>query len=438
MNRLLVTGILSLACALPAAAQKDLDSLPGMDGPEEKPAAAKAAAVNVVDAEWAFLSAAAQDKDEDVLELVLPQVEDWLLRNPGHESAGDAQLLKAGLHYKLDDYKSALMDLLRHSYEYPQAPSADAAKKLFQEILDKKADKKLKPALLEMAAAAEGTDAASRLYSMLQKSPAAAGAFLYEPIIAEHRSFLNRFPDRVDNDSLRLAAADLHLNMKQYLRAAHSYEKMIALHPDSQLIAKAKLLLAVVLADNLRQYDKSIAVFQDITATLKDTDQAKAAYSRLPGLAEKQKKYQLAVDVNEEIIARYPDTMEAYNAYQAEARVLREEMDKFTEAVAVLNRLADKYKGQKAIDALLLAAEIYRKDLKDSSGEVSMYDRIVAEYEADPQAPKALLAAGEVFDKAKDYDKARDYYQKILEKYPDDPLCKKAEKRVAAIIAGKP
>jgi TolA-binding protein len=437
MNKLFLTGILALACAWPAAAQLDFDKpaeaqMPGFQ------ASAKAIPVNVVEAEWALLSAAAQEKDEDVLEQVLPQVEDWLLRNPAHANAGDAQLLKANLLYKLGDYKAALMGLLRHFYEYPQAASAEGAKSLFQEILDKKADKKQKPGLLQLAASAEGADAAARLYSMLEKAPGTAGALLYEPILAEHRSFLNRFPARAGNDTLLLSAAELHLNMKQYLRSRLAYEKLISLHPESPLIPKAKLFLAVVLADNLKEYDKAITVFQDITVSLPGTEQAKAAYSRLPGLAERQKKYQLAVDFYEEIIARYPDTDEAYNAYKSEARVLREEMDKFTEAVGVLNRLADKYKGEKGVAALLLASEIYRKDLKDTAGEVAMYDRIVAEYEADPQAPKALYAAAEVFDKAKDTDKAKDYYQKILEKYPEDPLSKKAEKRVAAIIAGKP
>lgn len=435
MYKLFLAGVLSLAISQAAAAQQAFDkpAEPQMPGFQAPPAA-----VNVVDAEWSFLSAAGQDKDEDVLELTLPQVSDWLLRNPAHASAGDARLLKARLHYKLGDYKSAIMDLLCHFYEYPQAQSADLARNLFKELLEKKADKKMKPALLELSNAAEGSDAAARLYSLLTKAPAAAGAFLYEPIVAEYRAYLNRFPDRAGNDALRVAAADLHLNMKEYLKAAQAYEKMIALHPDSQLIPKAKLLLAVTLTDNLKQHDKAIAVFQDITATLKGTDQAKAAYARLPQLAEKQKKYQLAVDTYEEIVSRYPDTDEAYNAYVSEARVLREELDKFPEAVAVLGRLADKFKGPKAIQALLLASEIYRKDIKDAAGEVSMHDRIVTEYETDPQAPKSLFAAGEVYDKARDYDNAKTYYQKILEKYPEDPLCKKAEKRVAAIIAGKP
>ena len=113
--------------------------------------------------------------------------------------------------------------------------------------------------------------------------------------------------------------------------------------------------------------------------------------------------------------------------------MLREEMDKPGDAVAVLGRLADKYKGPKAIEALLLAAEIYRKDLKDSAGEVKMYDRIAAEYPADPQAPKALYAAGEVFEKNLAQEKAGEYYGRVIANYADNSMAKKAQKRIDAM-----
>ncbi|HCC47689.1 MAG TPA: hypothetical protein DEQ38_06175 [Elusimicrobia bacterium] len=429
MMKLFLSGMLGLACALPAAAQ-----LLNAQLPESAPAPAG----TVTEAEWSFLNAAGQDKEEDVLELALPQLEDWLARNPEHASAPDAQLLKARLHMTLGEYKYALVDLLKHFQDYPQAASAEGARKFFGEILAKKADKKTRPALEAAAAAPETTASDLNLSMLLEKLVSQAGETYYEPLVAEFRAFFNRFPQFSGNDSLRLTLAELHRQEGKYLASRLAYEKMIQLHPASPLLAKAKLALGGVLADNLKEYDKSITVYQDVAASFPDTNEAWAAYGRLPVLAEKQKKFELAVEIYEKIIALYPDRDEAYNSYKSEARVLREDLDKFPEAVAVLNRVADKYKGAKAIEALLLAAEICRKDMKDTPGELAMYDRIVAEYEADPAAPKALYSAGEVYDKAKDFDKAREYYQKILEKYPDDPLSKKAEKRVAAIIAGKP
>jgi len=428
LTPLCLTTILALACALPSAAAA--------------PKTASVSASALADAEWDFLKTAAQDKDKDVLELALPQLEDWLARNPGHFKAEEAQFLKAGLHFKLGDYKFALVDLLKYFQAYPRGASLEDAKKLFIEIEVTKADKKTRPALDEAAlppAPASPAADVNVAYLLETFSASEAGEVYYEPLAAEFRAFFNRFPDYPGNDSLRLALADLHRKKGKYLAARLDCEKMIQLYPSSALLARAKMSLAGLLADNLKDYDKAIDAYRDIAASFPGADEAWAAYSRLPALAERQKKYELAVEIYEKIIELYPDKTEVLNSYKAEARLLREDLRKFPEAAAVLNRLADKYKGEsvKCIDALLLAAEIYRKDLKDTEGEVKMYDRIAAEYEAAILAPKALYAAGDVYSKAKDSEKAREYYQKILEKYPDNPLSKKAEGRVASIISGK-
>ncbi len=421
-----LTAVLALACALPSAAQK---------AGRDKADAPRASATALADSQWEFLKTAGQDKEKDVLELVLPQLEDWLARNPEDHNSAEAQLLKADLHYKLGDYKFALVDLLQFFQAYPQDLLLTDAQKLFTEIIVKKGDKKTRPLLEEAATAPETAAADLNISSMLEKFSARAGEAYYEPLTAEFRAFFNRFPAYSGNDSLRLALADLHREKGKYLAAELGYEEMIQMYPSSPLLARAKSTLAGVLADNLKSYDKAIDVYGGIAASFPGTDEALAAYNRLPALAERQKKFDLAVQTYEKIIELYPDRSEAYNSYKEEARVLRKELKNFPEAVSVLNRLADKYKGDsgKSVEALLLAAEIYRKDIKDTEGEVKMYDRIAAEYENDPQAPRSLYAAGEIYEKAKDKDKAGEYYRKITEKYGADPLAKKARNRLEAL-----
>jgi len=450
----------ALGCA-PLAAQQYIDpeeaaelQLPGEEQPAaEQPAAAPAARPAAAPAviqptlspaealkkyEWEFLSSRAAATDEDALKLLLPHLEDWLAANPEHAAAAEALLLKAGLQYKLGDHRSALVSLLKHLQAYPEADSSERARRLFNEIAAKKADKKLRPVLADAAEQPEVNAPELNISMMLEKLAAEAGEEYYEALADEFRSFFARFPGYARNDAVRLSLADLYRLNGEYTAARLAYEKAIALHPASPLLAKAKLALANVLADNLKEHDSAIAAYQDIAASFPGTDEAWAAYGRLPALAERQKKYALAVEIDEKVIELYPDKPEAYQAYRAAARVLREDLKKPQEAIAVLGRLADKYKDAAVIDeALLPAAEIYRKDLKDSAGEVGVYERIAAEYQKTAQAPKALYAAGEIFFKAKDGDRARVYYQKVMELYPEDPMSKKAEARLSAIIAGK-
>lgn len=423
----------TLAAASKAAGPGDASALPGMASrPAARPSAEK---LPVKDAEWNFLRNSAETTSRDELELLLPQVEDWLAVHPAAPEAAEAQLLKASLRARLGNYKAALTDLYRHFYEYPGARSAEDAKQLFEETAGKKADKKIKPVLFELASVSETGDAPARLAVMLDKVSTLAGGYLYEPLLAEYRSFFARFPGFSGGDMLLLALGDLHRREGEYLPARLAYEKMIALHPDSPLLARAKVSLAATLADNIKDYDGAIAAYQDIAAAFPGTAEAWTAYTRLPALAERRDKFDLAVQVYEKIIELYPDRAEAYSSFNAAARVLRGDMKDPAGAMKVLGRLADKYKGERAIEALFLAAEIARKDLKDAPAETQVYDRIVSEYPADPAAPRALFAAGEALEKIKDYEKARDYYSMIVGKYAEDPLSKKAQKRIDGLLA---
>lgn len=422
-----------LTAASNAPSPEDASALPGMTA---KPAAARTTArLSLKDAEWKYLKAAAASADKEVLKAVLPQVEDWLVIRPSASESHEAQLLKASLRARLGDHKAVFTDIYRHLYEYPGAASAGEAKKLLEETAEKKADKKIKPVLFELASVSETGDAPARLAVMLDKVSTLAGDYLYEPLLAEYRAFFVRFPDFSGGDMLTLALADLHRREGEYLPARLAYEKMIALYPASPLQARAKVSLSSTLADNIKDYDGAIAAFQDIAAVFPGTAEAWTAYTRLPALAERRKKFDLAVQVYEKIIELYPDRAEAYSSFNAEARVLREDMKDPAGAMKVLGRLADKYKDGRAIEALFLSAEIARKDMKDPAAETQIYDRIVAEYPADPAAPKALFAAGEALEKIKDYEKARDYYSTLVGKYAEDPLSKKAQKRIDGLLA---
>jgi len=424
----------TLTAASRIVSPEDASALPGMAAPKAAKEA-KPAQLSPMDAEWNFLKTRAASTDEDILAPVLQQLEDWVAVNPAAANSAEAQLLKASLRVKLGDQKAALTDLFRYFYEYPGAPSADEAKKLFAAAVEKKADKKLKPVLQELAVTSEAGDTSARLASMLEKVSSRAGEFLYKPLLGEYRAFFLRFPGYAGGDILRLALADLHQVNREYLQARLAYEAAIEMYPASPLIAGAKASLAANLADNLKDYDGAIAVYQDIAASFPGTDEAWTAYSRLPALTERQDKFALAVEIYEKIITLYPDREEAYGAFKSEARVLREELKNPSGAMQVLSRLADKYKGPRAIEALFLSAEIARKDLKDTAAEVQVYDRIVAEYPADAQAPRALFAAGEAYEKAKDYEKAREYYSSVSGKYSEDPLAKKAQKRIDGLLA---
>ena len=402
--------------------------------PAAAPAEAAASAPGIAAVEWDFLKLNGENKDEDVLEALLPQVAAWLRTYPDNEAADEALLLKANLHLKLGDHRAAILDLGKLLQEYPGSKASPAALQLLSITADKKLSKREKALLLEIAKASKGGGQADRLAAFLGEMAARFGQEFYAPLTAEFNDFFERFPGYAGRDALELTLGTLYSQKKEFVQARLAYEKLIHIYPDSALIARAKRLLGDVLAEDLKEYFAAIKVYRDITERFPGTDEAWAAYAQLPRLTERQKQYTLAVEVYENIIKLYPEKPEARSAYKSEARVLREEMSKPAEAIAVLNRLADKYKDESAVEELYLAAEIARKDSKDLETEVKMYDRIAADYAGGKEAPKALLAAGQAFEKIKNTDKAREYYEKIVKDYPEDPLAKKAQKYIDALL----
>lgn len=426
---------------------------PALQESPEKPAAAiidvepvAAAAVTAASAErkpvsvsgmsaieWEFLKTYGENKDEDVLEAVLPQLSAWLRTYPDSEFADKALLLKANLNLKLGDYRCAILNLIKLQQEYPDSDSSAAAGQLLSITADKKLNKKEKAILMEIAKAPGVSGKADRLAFVLGEMSVKFGQDFYEPLTAEFTEFFGRFPAYAGRDWLQLALGMLYSQKKEYVLARLAYEKLILVYPESAHIARAKRLLGDVLAENLKDYLAAIKVYRDITEKYPGTPEAWAAYIQLPRLTERQKQYALAVEVYENIIKLYPDKPEARDAFKSEARILREEMSKPAEAIAVLNRLADTYKDEKVVEELYLAAEIARKDVKDLDAEIKMYDRIAADYNASKEAPKALLAAGQAFEKAKNLDKAKEYYEKIVKNYPEGATAKKAQKYMDAL-----
>ncbi|MDT8286307.1 MAG: tetratricopeptide repeat protein, partial [Elusimicrobiales bacterium] len=377
--------LLAAAFAVPAAAgDSDKSALPGFAGKEEVPSSAApsaapgapapvpgtvtspapeyvseppamvidpspsdavvspAARLSAREAEWAFLKAASAGRDKEIARIVMAQLSGWLASGPLDSTASEAQLLKAELRLRLKGHDGAVVDLLKQLQLYPGSEASEKAAPLFKELVNDKADKKLRPLLLELARPFNKPAKEDRMAMLLGRLAAEAWSDYYDPLVEEFRLFFERFPSYPGRDSLQLALAAMHAGKREHVSSRVEYEKLISMHPSTPLMAGARLALANLLADDLKEYDKAVDAYLDVTVSFPGTPEAWEAYGRLPGLAEKRKKYRLAVDTYEKIIALYPDKPEAFEAYNSAARVLWKRMDKPAEAVAVLVRLADK------------------------------------------------------------------------------------------------
>jgi tetratricopeptide (TPR) repeat protein len=229
----------------------------------------------------------------------------------------------------------------------------------------------------------------------------------------------------------------LDIKNKKYLTGILCYDKVLQVYPSSALCPKAKRQIADVYADSLKKPKDAIAIYQEVVNKYPGSDEAGASYGRLAQLSEQEKQYSLAIEVYDKMIELYPQQDAAYNAYVAKARVYKDSLKDYKNAVNSLEQLAGAFKGEKGVKALNEAALIASKDMRDTQLEIKLYQRISTEYADDTlEAPKALYSMAEVYDKKlKNPDRAVEIYRQIADGYAASSYAAKANKMIEKLTA---
>lgn len=380
--------------------------------------------------EWAFVKGAAADSDSAVQDAAAVELKLFVRRHPDSAHAPEALALFAGLRAKKDWEAAAAADL-QLVYEYHGSASELQAKSSYLELVGKKASRKQRAALTDLVNVPDLADKADRLSALWTRVAETAPDALYEPVTAEVRDFLVRFPDHKDNDRLQAALARLHAANDKPAAAVLSWRKLLALYPASAQRAQAQMTIGDLYADALRDPKKAIDAYQQLIADDPQAPEVLAALEDSARLFEdKLKQYDLAVEMDEKIVKLFPKTAGSLKALKAEARLQRDRLSKPDDAVKTLVALSAMHGGQDGVDALLLAADIAHRDMKDYPREAALRAQVAADYPAAKEAPRALYEAASVYeDDAKDGGKALQTYHEVANKFPSDKYGKKAAAR---------
>lgn len=387
-----------------------------------------------IKAEWEFLKKNGDTISAEAASAVLSQLAALLRFRPDAEFSDEGRLLKSALHMRLGDHRSAVTDLLALIYEFPDSKFNLHAKRTYTDIVEKKMERKAKPALMDAIKVPDQNEKPRRLAEMLKRLGGMGVESLYEPTAAEYDDFFFRYPLYAGSDELQMLLGDLHLKNGKYITAMLAYWKLLALYPSSAFRAKAQRLTGDIYANNLRDADKAAEAYQRVINDYSSSDEAGTAYGRMAKLEEQQKRYALAVDIYEKVIKLYPGREAALSAFREEARLLKDVMDKPAEAIKVYARLADMYKGAPAAEEALKTAAETAYDIKDYSQAVELYQRLASDAPESAGTPESLFSAAQICERElANLDKAVEIYNSVSSKYPVHKLAKKAKSRVESI-----
>ncbi|MFA5160772.1 MAG: tetratricopeptide repeat protein [Elusimicrobiales bacterium] len=385
--------------------------------------------------EWKFLNEQADNPSPELAAALLEDTDAWLSANGGREQAAAALIFKAEQQIKLERYKAAVATLAHHVYEFPESSLNFKAKALFNSLLDKRVDRRLRQPLLDALRGVNPSDSqTARLAKFLTDMSDIGGAEFYEPLLGEYEDFMARNPGYPKMDELLMSRAALRIRKGLYLGAVYDYERILAVYPESALLAKAKRLAGDVYYTSLKNNGRALECYQYVVDHFATSDEAGTAYNQMAKISEGDKQYELAVDVYEKIARLYEGKDTASDAMFAEANILFEKLKRPQDAVNVLVRVADKLKGPKGFDALMRAAAISHKDLRDYDQEIKLRERIVSEYPDNADTPSVLFDAGMVYEKnLLNPDKAVEIYQQVADRYAGNSAAKSAGSRLKSL-----
>lgn len=410
---------------------------PKKEDAKPEPAAPKGAGTAGPEQEYAFAKAAAEDADADVAEAAMADLELFARRHPESPLAPEALLQLAGLRQKKGDWQPALVTLLRLLYEYPSTKVGLRAKSDYLTLVDKKASRKQRPLLAGLVKLPESADKADRLSFLWRKLVDDAPDALYEPVAAEIRDFMARFPAHPDADELQARLARLHSAHGKPAAALLACRKLLALHPESPLRAKAQMTVGDLYAQELREPKKAIDAYQELVSRYPGSPEVLPSLQKSAELFEqKLKQYDLAVEMHEKVVSGFPKTAASLAALKSVARLQRDRLGKPADAVKTLGRLSSMHGGQDGVDALLLAADWSRRDLKDPARQAELLRKVADDYAAAKEAPQALFDSAAVYESGlKDAAKALELYREVESKFPSHKVAKKAADKAAKLAA---
>ncbi|MBI5243440.1 MAG: tetratricopeptide repeat protein [Elusimicrobia bacterium] len=388
-------------------------------------------------AELSFLQSTFKTASEDVLPSLVDQIDAYLWEFREIAEADQAQFLKAQISDKQGDMVTAAVDLLKLLYEYPQTEYKMNAKKRLFEIIDKKFGKKMKPVITELAKGpAAGLDRPQRFALLLRSLVNLKEAAFYQPLILEFREFFRRYASDPSAGEMTYLFGRLHFQDGNYKMSVIINEKLLAVHKDGPLAAKAQASVGDIYATAMRDYNKAIEAYQVVTKKFAAYPEAGDAYVKMAKIFDENlKQPDLALETLDKIVLTYPGADASYQAFVETARIQKDKNKDFGKAVAALQNAAKMFKNEeRAAAALRQASVIAADDLKDDTLQAQLLKDVPANCPQCRSAADSLWEAGQVYEKRlKAPAEALKAYKQLVSEYPGYARIKDVNKRIAAL-----
>ncbi|MBD3220948.1 hypothetical protein GF314_06865 [bacterium] len=345
--------------------------------------AALPATAQQADPWYGFIAGTYELHNEDLDEYVLAEIDRFQAAHPRDGHVPDLLAFKARLLEADGEEHAALVSWLELAMLHPDHEQAGAARDAVIRLAARENDyEETLPDLRERLEFPTAGDPAERLFAFLETLTAIMHGDLNELALPLYHRFGHLYPDDARQVRILEWESRVLVDEGDELEAATTLAKAQALFPGDAAIPLVRHRRALLLADELDQPERALAVLAELRTA-------------------------------------HPDHPVAAAALRDQARIKADEKD-YAGAAADLRAFADAYPDHEAtIDVLFELAELSYDRLEAWTRTDAIYEEIVTRFPAAPRSVEALRESAELNeDRLEDYTRAAAQYARVAEMFP--------------------
>lgn len=350
--------------------------------------------------------------------------------------------LMAQVHQRTDNHAAAAIDWMMLRAAYPDSAfNTEAAKQLQSLAMDdlrKHADT-LKTMTAQLEKLKGSRD--ERLAAMLGFLGNNTEKDFASPIMNACASFLLSNRTWQQEDVIEHALARQAMLLDPQIALYH-FGKLLELYPASALHADGMLQIGSVQRKALFDFDEAAKTYSSLIAQFPDSAETRQAYEALAAMYDEDlHDYPNALKTYEAVVARYKNDPIVLRALRAMASIQLNKSNQPVQAIASYLKIADIFKGQDGMAALLNAEQISLFTMRDWKKAMEINNRIIAFAPQTEEAFKAQFSNADITEnKLGDKEAARKLYIEFAAQFPNHALSREAKRRIDAInnISNKP
>ncbi len=391
--------------------------------------AALPAAAQQPDPWYDFIAATYELHNEDLDEYVLAEIDRFQAAHPRDGHVPDLLASRARLLEADGEEHAALVTWLELAMLHPDQEHAAAARDAVIRLAARENDyEETLPDLRERLDSPTAADHADRLFAFLETLTSIMHGDLNELALPLYQRFGRLHPGDARQVRILEWESRVLVDEGDELEAVTTLAKAQTLFPGDAAIPLVRHRRALLLADELDQPERALAVLTGMRADHPDHPVAAVALRDQARIKADEKDYAGAAGDLRVFADTYPDHEATIDVLFELAELSYDRLDAWKRTDAVYEEIATRFPADpRSVEALRESAELNEKRLEDHARAAAQYARVAEMFPSAEDADRDLFRAADIaVDELADRALAARYLEQVMSTWPDTEAARDA------------